>query len=74
MREMMTGEGERKNSKKSWIITYFYDVTWMIFETLCPANRKYMCKEVKVSESKKFRIIIFSEVFIFLTRFCLQLI
>ena len=26
---------ERKPLKKMWIIPHFYDVTWLIFETLC---------------------------------------
>ena len=26
---------ERKPLEKEWIILNFYDVTWMIFETLC---------------------------------------
>ena len=38
MREMR-GEVGKKTPKKRWIITHFYDVTWLIFETLCPATR-----------------------------------
>ena len=29
--------GERRSGK--WKITHFYDVTWLIFETLCPATK-----------------------------------
>ena len=28
----------KKPPKKRWITIYFYDVTWLIFETLCPAT------------------------------------
>ena len=27
-----------KKTSKKWIITYFYDVTWQIFETICPST------------------------------------
>ena len=31
----MRGEVGKKTSKKRWVIPHFYDVTWLIFETLC---------------------------------------
>ena len=34
MREMI-GEVGKKIPKKRWIIPHFYDVSWLIFETLC---------------------------------------
>ena len=34
MREMR-GEVEKKTPKKRWIVPHFYDVKWLIFETLC---------------------------------------
>ena len=30
----MRGEVGKKTPKKIWIISHFYDVTWMIFETI----------------------------------------
>ena len=36
----MRGKVGKKTSKKRWIIPRFYDVTWLIFETLCPATQK----------------------------------
>ena len=36
------GDGRRSGIenplKKRWIIPLFYDVTWLIFETLCPVT------------------------------------
>ena len=34
----MRGEVGKKNPKKE-IIPHFYDVKWMIFETLCPVTK-----------------------------------
>ena len=35
----MRGEVGNKTPKKSWIIPHFYDITWLIFETLSPVTR-----------------------------------
>ena len=34
----MRVEEGKKRPKKRWIISHFYDVPWLIFETLCPAT------------------------------------
>ena len=38
IREMRGEVGKKTLKKKRWIITHFYDVTWLIFETLCPVT------------------------------------
>ena len=36
----MRGTVGKKTPNIGWIFTHFYDVTWLIFETLCPSNSK----------------------------------
>ena len=59
MREMR-GEVGKKTSKKRWIITYFYDVTWLIFETPCSVttyNSSY-----RHNKPNQFGIIIYHQI------------
>ena len=41
MREIR-GEFQRKPIKKKWMITHFYDVTWLICESLSPSTHPVM--------------------------------
>ena len=34
----MEGEVAKKTHKKSYIIPHFYDVTWLVFEMICPVT------------------------------------
>ena len=43
---------ERKPLKRIWLIPHFYDVTWLIFKTLCPAT-------LIVTQSQKYPKLIF---------------
>ena len=38
LRHKNEGKWERKPLKKRWIVPHFYDVTWLIFESLCPTT------------------------------------
>ncbi len=44
MREML-GEVRNKTPKKRWRIPHFYDVTWLIFKTLCPVTLIITCSQ-----------------------------
>ena len=46
MREIREEKWERKSPKKRWISPYFYDVTWLFFETLCKVTMKGIFSEV----------------------------
>ena len=59
MREIRWKVGQ-KTSKKRWIITYFYDVTWLIFETPCSVttyNSSY-----RHNKPNQFGIIIYHQI------------
>ena len=52
----MRGEVGKETPKKRWIIPYFYDVTWLIFETLCPVTEKQIILERFFRKKKKFKV------------------
>ena len=59
----MSGEVGKKTPKKRWIIPHVYDVTWLIYETLChPTSITLDGAEHFVEETHFFPVYLYNHV------------